>query len=193
MTSGDNVRQALNATIETFGRRDFPFNNAGIEYAIKPMADVTEEEWDRIMNVDLRGVFLCIKHEIPLMLERAGAIVKTSSGSGIRGFKGGSAHVAAKHGVAGLTKAIWRGWFAGHGHRMGLLLRADLLLGAEFPWAYALTFGSRREQKLPGAAPAVPSKTADKKPDANMIEAKEAAVVATESAAADAEGKEQSS
>jgi membrane protein len=54
------------------------------------------------------------------------------------------------------------------------------LLGAEFTWAYALTFGSRKEKKLPGAAPAVPSKTADKKPDANMLEAKEAAIVATE-------------
>lgn len=66
------------------------------------------------------------------------------------------------------------------------------LLGAEFTWAYALTFGSRKEQKLPSAAPAIPSKTADKKPHANMIEAKEAAIVATESAAADAAGKEQS-
>jgi membrane protein len=55
------------------------------------------------------------------------------------------------------------------------------LLGAEFTWAYALTFGSRKEQKLPGAAPEVPSKTADRKPDANMVEAKEAAIVATES------------
>ncbi len=60
------------------------------------------------------------------------------------------------------------------------------LLGAEFTWAYALTFGSRQEQKLPGAAPAVPSSAADKKPDAHMIEAKEAANEATESAAADA-------
>lgn len=67
------------------------------------------------------------------------------------------------------------------------------LLGAEFTWAYALTFGSRKEQKLPPAAPAIPSKTADKKPDANMIEAKEAAIVATESAAADAADTEQSS
>jgi membrane protein len=67
------------------------------------------------------------------------------------------------------------------------------LLGAEFTWAYALTFGSRKEQKLPGAAPAVPSKAADKKPDASMIEAKEAAIVATESAAAEAVGKERSS
>jgi membrane protein len=67
------------------------------------------------------------------------------------------------------------------------------LLGAEFTWAYALTFGSRKEHKLPGAAPAVPSKTADKKPDANMIEAKEAAIVATDCAAADAAAREQSS
>jgi hypothetical protein len=67
------------------------------------------------------------------------------------------------------------------------------LLGAEFTWAYALTFGSRKEQKLPGAAPAVPSKAADKKPDANMIEAKEAAIVATDCAAADAAAREQSS
>ena len=60
------------------------------------------------------------------------------------------------------------------------------LLGAEFTWAYALTFGSRKEQKLPAAAPPVPSKAVDKKPDANMVEAKEAAKEATESAAADA-------
>ena len=66
------------------------------------------------------------------------------------------------------------------------------LLGAEFTWAYALTFGSHKARKLPGAAPEVPSKTADRKPDAKMIEAKEAAIVATESAA-DAGGKKQSS
>jgi membrane protein len=64
------------------------------------------------------------------------------------------------------------------------------LLGAEFTWAYALTFGSRKEHKLPGAAPAVPSKTADRKPDANMIEAKEAA---TDCAATDAAAREDSS
>ncbi|HEX6084019.1 MAG TPA: YihY/virulence factor BrkB family protein [Thermoanaerobaculia bacterium] len=67
------------------------------------------------------------------------------------------------------------------------------LLGAEFTWAYALTFGSRKEQKLPSAAPAIPSKTADRKPDPNMLEAREAANVATESAAADAADDEQSS
>lgn len=96
----------MNAAIETFGRLDFAFNNAGIEYAIKPAADVTEEEWDRIIDIDLRGVFVCMKHEIPLMLKQGGsAIVNTSSGAGVKGFKGGAAYVAAKHGVVGLTKA----------------------------------------------------------------------------------------
>ena len=66
------------------------------------------------------------------------------------------------------------------------------LLGAEFTWAYALTFGSRKERKLPGAAPEVPSKSADTKPDANMIEAKQVAILATESAAADTAGEEPS-
>jgi NAD(P)-dependent dehydrogenase (short-subunit alcohol dehydrogenase family) len=102
----EDVQRALKATIEKFGRLDFAFNNAGIEYAIKATADVTEEEWDRIMDIDLRGVFLCMKHEIALMLKQGGgAIVNTSSGAGVKGFKGGAAYVAAKHGVIGLTKA----------------------------------------------------------------------------------------
>lgn len=101
-----DIPSALNATIEKFGRLNFAFNNAGIEYAIKPTADVKEEEWDRIIDVDLRGVFLCMQHEIPLMLEQGGgAIVNTSSGAGVKGFKGGAAYVAAKHGVIGLTKS----------------------------------------------------------------------------------------
>lgn len=106
VSRSEDVRRALNATIETFGRLDFAFNNAGIEYTIQPAADVTEEEWNRIIDIDLRGVFLCMKHEIPLILKQGGgAIVNTSSGAGVRGFKGGAAYVAAKHGVLGLTKA----------------------------------------------------------------------------------------
>jgi len=102
----EDVRAAMDKTIEAFGRLDFAFNNAGIEYTIQPVAEITEEEWNRIIDVDLRGVFLCMKHEIPLMLEHGGgAIVNTSSGAGVKGFKGGAAYVAAKHGVVGLTKA----------------------------------------------------------------------------------------
>jgi NAD(P)-dependent dehydrogenase (short-subunit alcohol dehydrogenase family) len=72
VSRAEDVQQALNATIETFGRLDFAFNNAGIEYTIKPAADVTEEEWDRIIDIDLRGVFLCMKYEIPLIIKQGG-------------------------------------------------------------------------------------------------------------------------
>jgi NAD(P)-dependent dehydrogenase (short-subunit alcohol dehydrogenase family) len=71
-----------------------------------PAADVPEEEWDRIIDIDLRGVFLCMKYEIPLMLkQRAGVIVNTSSGAGVKGFASQAAYCAAKYGVVGLTKA----------------------------------------------------------------------------------------
>ena len=106
VTRAEDVKAALDKTIETFGRLDFAFNNAGVEQKIAASADLTEEEWDRIVNINLRGVFLCLKHEIPLMLKQgSGAIVNTSSGAGVKGFKGLAAYVAAKHGVVGLTKA----------------------------------------------------------------------------------------
>lgn len=107
VTREEEVRAALDKTVEIFGRLDAAFNNAGVEpKKLMPAAQVEEEEWDRIMNVDLRGVFLCMKYEIPLMLKGGGgAIVNTSSGAGIIGIKGNSAYTAAKHGVIGLTRA----------------------------------------------------------------------------------------
>jgi NAD(P)-dependent dehydrogenase (short-subunit alcohol dehydrogenase family) len=106
VSRSEDVRRALDVTVQTFGRLDFAFNNAGIEYTAKPVADVTEEEWDRIIAIDLRGVFLCLKYEIPLMLKQGGgAIVNTSSGAGVKGFSGGAAYVAAKHGLVGLTRS----------------------------------------------------------------------------------------
>lgn len=106
VSRGEQVKAALDKAVEVFGRLDFAFNNAGVEQPIAATADLTEEEWDRIVRVNLRGVFLCMKYEIPLMLKnRGGAIVNTSSGAGIKGFKGQAAYAAAKHGVVGLTKA----------------------------------------------------------------------------------------
>jgi NAD(P)-dependent dehydrogenase (short-subunit alcohol dehydrogenase family) len=106
VTRTQDVKAALDKIIGTFGRLDFAFNNAGSEQAITATADLTEEEWDRIVAVNLRGVFLCMKHEIPLMLKQGGgAIVNISSGAGVKGFKGQAAYAAAKHGVVGLTKA----------------------------------------------------------------------------------------
>src|ERR671934_459162 len=106
VTRAEDVKAALDTTIETFGRLDAAFNNAGVEQAKKATADITEEEWDRIIAINLRGVFLCLKHEIPLMLKQGGgAIVNTSSGAGVKGFGGGVAYAAAKFGVVGLSKS----------------------------------------------------------------------------------------
>jgi NAD(P)-dependent dehydrogenase (short-subunit alcohol dehydrogenase family) len=102
----EQVAGLVDHAVETFGRLDFAFNNAGVEQATAAAADITEEEWDRIVAINLRGVFLCMKYEVPLMLEQGGgAIVNTSSGAGVKGFPGGAAYVAAKHGVVGLSKS----------------------------------------------------------------------------------------
>src|SRR6266516_1786466 len=106
VTQTDDVKSALNKTIEAFGRLDFAFNNAGIEQPVMATGEITEQEWDRIVAVNLRGVFLCLKHEIPLMLKQGGgAIVNTSSGAGVKGFKGQAAYAATKFGIVGLTKS----------------------------------------------------------------------------------------
>src|SRR2546428_3009568 len=106
VTRSEDVKAALDKAVEVFGRLDFAFNNAGHEQPVTATADVTEEEWERIVGPSLRGVFLCMKHEILLMLKfGGGAIVNTSSGAGVKGFAGQAAYAAAKHGVVGLTKA----------------------------------------------------------------------------------------
>ena len=106
VTRTADVTAALDNAVNAFGRLDVAFNNAGVEQALTATADLTEEEWDRILAINLRGVFLCMKYEIPLMLTHGGgAIVNTSSGAGVKGFGGQAAYAAAKHGVVGLTKA----------------------------------------------------------------------------------------
>lgn len=106
VTRTEDVKAALDKAVEAFGRLDFAFNNAGSEQPIMATADLSEQEWDRFVDINLRGVFLCMKHEIPLMLRNGGGvIVNTSSGAGVKGFKGQAAYAAAKHGVIGLTKS----------------------------------------------------------------------------------------
>jgi NAD(P)-dependent dehydrogenase (short-subunit alcohol dehydrogenase family) len=106
VTKSRDVQAALSQTVEAFGRLDFAFNNAGVEQPVTPIVDVTEDEWNRVVDVNLSGVFLCMKHEIPLMLKAGGgAIVNTSSGAGVSGFAGQAAYAASKHGVIGLTKS----------------------------------------------------------------------------------------
>ena len=106
VSRAEDVNAALAQTIQEFGRLDFAFNNAGVEQRAATVADFEEDEWNRIMDVNVRGVFLCMKYEIPLLLKQGGgAIVNTSSGAGVIGIKGGGAYAASKHAIVGLTKS----------------------------------------------------------------------------------------
>jgi NAD(P)-dependent dehydrogenase (short-subunit alcohol dehydrogenase family) len=106
VSRAEDVKATLAQTIQEFGRLDFAFNNAGVEQRTAAVADFEEAEWNRIMDVNVRGVFLCMKYQIPLLLKQGGgAIVNTSSGAGVIGIKGGGAYAASKHAVVGLTKS----------------------------------------------------------------------------------------
>lgn len=106
VTRGEDVKAALDATVRAFGRLDAAFNNAGVEQPKTGVAELDEAEWDRVVDTDLRGVFLCMKHEVPLLLAQGGgAIVNTSSGAGVKGIAGQAAYCAAKWGLIGLSKA----------------------------------------------------------------------------------------
>jgi NAD(P)-dependent dehydrogenase (short-subunit alcohol dehydrogenase family) len=100
-----DVRAMVAAAVDRYGRLDYAHNNAGIVGGGATVVDMPEETWDRGIAVMLTGVFLCLKHEIPVILAQGGgAIVNTSSGAGIIGFPTMANYVAAKHGVIGLTK-----------------------------------------------------------------------------------------
>jgi NAD(P)-dependent dehydrogenase (short-subunit alcohol dehydrogenase family) len=102
----DQVKAALDKTIDVFGKLDFAFNNAGVEQPTSYTVDVTQEVFERNMRVNLGGVFYCMKYQIPLMLKNGGgSIVNTSSGAGVIGIRGQGVYCASKHAVIGLTKS----------------------------------------------------------------------------------------
>jgi len=106
VAQSDDVAAAVAATVQQFGRLDIAFNNAGVEQPSTPLHETGDDEWDRIVNINLRGVFYGMKHQIPAMVATGGgAIVNTSSGAGVIGIAGQAAYAASKHGVIGLTKA----------------------------------------------------------------------------------------
>ena len=106
VTSSSDIQSVIEQTVREFGRLDVAFNNAGIEQPPAPLVDISEDEWSRLLDIDLRSAFLCMKYEIPAMLEHGGgSIVNTSSGAGVVGIRGQAAYVAAKHGLIGLTKS----------------------------------------------------------------------------------------
>lgn len=102
----EQVQAAVARTVDTFGRLDIAFNNAGVENKATPLAEIELDEWDRILDINLRGTFVCMKHEIAQMLRQGGGVVvNTSSGAGVRGVAGGSAYAASKHAIIGMTKS----------------------------------------------------------------------------------------
>jgi len=102
-----DVEALIKEVVAAYGRLDYAHNNAGIAGDIALTADCTEENWDRTINIDLKGVWLCMKHEIRQMLAQGGggAIVNASATAGLVGSRRSSAYAAAAHGVVGLTRS----------------------------------------------------------------------------------------
>jgi NAD(P)-dependent dehydrogenase (short-subunit alcohol dehydrogenase family) len=100
------VEALVSTTVAQFGRLDYACNNAGINEEHGPLTQCTEEEWDRVLAVNLKGIWLAMKYEIPAMVRGGGgSIVNTASVLGLVGSRGTPAYVASKHGIIGLTKA----------------------------------------------------------------------------------------
>jgi NAD(P)-dependent dehydrogenase (short-subunit alcohol dehydrogenase family) len=105
VADGASVERLVAAAVETYGRLDAAFNNAGAGHAPRPLAEISLEDFDRTVAVIQRGVFLCMKYEIPAMLASGGgAIVNMASTAGLGGAPEMGSYVAAKHGVVGLTR-----------------------------------------------------------------------------------------
>jgi NAD(P)-dependent dehydrogenase (short-subunit alcohol dehydrogenase family) len=100
------VKNLIGRTLEKFGRLDYAFNNAGIEQVPTPFLEQKMETYDQVMDINVKGVWLSMKYEIPAMLKSGGgAIVNTSSALGVIAFAGVEIYVASKHAVIGLTKS----------------------------------------------------------------------------------------
>jgi NAD(P)-dependent dehydrogenase (short-subunit alcohol dehydrogenase family) len=106
VSSAEHVEASVAQVFERFGRLDVAFNNAGVENRAQPLHEIELDEWDRILGINLRGTFICMKHEIAQMVRQGGGVVvNTSSGAGIRGVEGGAAYAASKHAIIGMTKS----------------------------------------------------------------------------------------
>ena len=107
VSKAPDVANLFAKTLEKFGRLDMAFNNAGIEGNWVPIVDQSEADWDQTMDINLKGTWLCLKHEIAHMVKQGsgGAIVNMASVAGLMGVAGAATYCATKHGVIGLTKS----------------------------------------------------------------------------------------
>jgi NAD(P)-dependent dehydrogenase (short-subunit alcohol dehydrogenase family) len=120
------VKELVERTMQKFGRLDFAFNNAGVEQAPTPFLEQKVEIYDQVMDINVKGVWLSMQHEIPAMLKSGGgAIVNTSSIAGVVAFPGTEIYAASKHAVIGLTKAA-AVEFAKQGIRVNAVLPAAI-------------------------------------------------------------------
>jgi NAD(P)-dependent dehydrogenase (short-subunit alcohol dehydrogenase family) len=107
VSDSDSVERMVDVAVETYGGLDFAVNNAGILTDFVETTGITERDWDRIMDINLKGVWTCMKAELPVMEEDGGGvIVNTASEAGLVGMGGLSSYSASKHGVVGLTKSV---------------------------------------------------------------------------------------
>ena len=105
VSSEDDVRALVEHAVSTYGRLDVAFNNAGVEGLVAPLADQTDDNYRYVMDINVKGVWLSMKYQIPQMLKTGGgAIVNNSSVAGVVGFPGLGVYSASKHAVMGLTK-----------------------------------------------------------------------------------------
>ena len=107
VSKASDAQMMVDRAVEVYGRLDCAFNNAGVSGRERYLtADYPDDEWDRVIGINLKGVWLCMKAEIPQMLKQGGgASVNTASVAGLVGIRGTAAYIASKHGVIGLTKA----------------------------------------------------------------------------------------
>ncbi len=107
VTKSEDVKAMVKASVDTYGRLDYAFNNSGVGGNAVPILDYNEEDFDHVVDVNMKGTWLCMKYEIPEILKSGGAIVNNISVAGLAGGPlPGSAYLGSKHGAVGITKCV---------------------------------------------------------------------------------------
>lgn len=106
VTASSDVEQLVTETVDEFGDLDIAVNNAGIISAMVSADEITDADWERILDINLTGVWNCLRHELPAIADGGGAIVNVASVAGLRGMPTLSGYSASKHGVVGLTRSV---------------------------------------------------------------------------------------